>query len=125
MDSNSRRLRSHVNCLRLSLPVACSPLIQEYERTTHVNVRVSQEALHTHRCRDVVKRTKFNKPVHDTCTHTFFLSASLVFSLFSLSPHTHTCLSEGFTCITHSTLNMPITQQCSCLCVVCELSAFL
>lgn len=65
--------------------------------------------------RNVVRGTKFNKPV-------------LVFSCSLSHTHTHTCthtcLSEGFTCITHSTLNMPISRQHSCPCVVCELSAF-
>ena len=62
---------------------------------------------------------KFNKSVHDTCMHALSLSLS-----FSPS-NTHTCLREGFACITHSTLNLPISRQCSCLCVGRELSAFL
>lgn len=73
--------------------------------------------------RNVVRGTKFNKPVHDGCTHTFLLF-SPAHCLTPTRIRTHTCLSEGFTCVMHSTLNMSISWQHSCPRVVCELSTF-
>lgn len=101
--------------------------------TTHVNLRGSQEALHTHRCRDVVKRTKFNKPVRDCCTHTLSFPLCLLwdFSPLSLSfTHTYTHLPKWriylyyLQHIEHA--NQPTVQLSACclraVCILLEIN---
>lgn len=82
-----------LSCLRSPL------LVAQWQLTP------GQQHTHTHTCRDAVEKGPFERQTH-----------TLVLSSFARK-HTHTCLSEGFTRVTHATLNTPIRWESSCLCL--------